>query len=288
MNVETVIHYSAAAPRPFKAFLNPVRMVRSLLAHRDLILQLAHRDIVGRYRAARLGLLWAVLTPLIMLAIYTFVVSGVLGARWNPNQRGHGEFALYLFCSILVFNLFGEVVTRAPTLVIANPNYVKKVVFPLEVLALSSVLSAIFNMAVGFVVWLVFWGAVRVTLPHVTILCLPLIVVPLCLATVGMAWLLASLGVFVRDVGHVVGLVVQALFFASPVFYSIDSVKGPFRTIMQFNPLTHALEGARRVMVDGGTPNWPLWGVSLVAAGVIALLGYAFFMKSKRAFADVL
>ncbi len=289
MASQTVLRYSASDPRPLRSFLHPGRMVANLWNHRHLIRQLAYRDIVGRYRAARLGLLWSVLTPLFMLAIYTFVFSVVFQARWgDAPSEGHGQFALYLFCGMLVFQLFGEAATRAPTLVTSNPNYVTKVVFPLEVLPVAAVLTALFSLLVGFGVWMIFWFFVRWAPPVPTALYLPLVLLPLCLATVGVGWLLAALGVFIRDVGPVVTLVVQALFFTTPVFYSVDRVPAAFQVVMRLNPLTHALEDARRVMIAGQPPVWAWWAASLAFSIAIALLGYAFFMKSKRAFADVL
>ena len=289
MATESTVHYSAADRRPLRSFLNPLKMVRGLWSHRGLILQLTHRDIVGRYRAAKLGLLWSVLTPLALLAIYTFVFSVVFKARWGEDPaEGHGEFALYLFCGMLVFMLFSEVVSRAPTMVVANASYVKKIVFPLETLIVSGLLTALFNMLIGYGVWLAFWLLVKRTLPPPTAFFLPVVIFPVCLAAVGVSWLVASLGVFVRDVGHAVTLIVQALFFATPVFYKIERVPEAFQLVMRLNPLSHALEDARRVMIDGVPPAWSGWCTALGASACVAILGYAFFMKSKRAFADVL
>ncbi len=276
----------------FRAQLNPVQMVANLWRRRDLIRQLAARDILGRYRAARLGLLWAVMTPLVLLAVYTFVLSGVLGARFgsDPNE-GRGRFALYLFCGMIVFNLFAEVVNRAPSMVLANPSYVTKVVFPLEVLVVSGLLTALFNALVAYGVWLIFWVAVQRAIPPVTWLYLPLVLVPVCLTTLGTGWVCAALGVFVRDVGHAVALVVTVLFFATPVFYRIEQVQAKqpaFAKLLQLNPLAHGLEDVRRVMVEGRPPDWLWWGITFAGSAAFALIGYAFFMKSKRAFADVL
>lgn len=291
MATDTVTHYSAAAPRPFKSFLDPLKMARSLWSHRDLILQLAKRDIAARYRAATLGLLWSLLTPLVMLLIYTFVFSVVFGAKWNiKSDGGHGEFAIYLFCGMLMYTLFSELVNRAPSLVVANTNYVKKVVFPLEVLVVSALLMALFNLVVGYVVWVGFWVVIRFALPPVTILLLPLIVLPLVFVSMGVAWIVASLGVFVRDVSHTVSLSVQALFFLTPVFYRIDNPNIPsqFQLVMRINPLSTLVEWARDVTIEGQMINWLGWGVMVVGTALVAVVGYAFFMKSKRAFADVL
>ena len=289
MATEPVVIHTAAAPRSFASYLNPLGMARNLWSQRDLILQLAQRDIVSRYRTARLGLLWSIITPLALLVIYTFVFSVVFKARWGEDPaEGHGQFALYLFCGMLVFNLFGEVAMRAPNMLVVNPNYVKKVVFPLEVLSVSTLLTGLFNMSVGFVVWLGFWAIVKSTMLPITVLWLPVVVLPVCLATLGLSWLLASLGVFVRDIGHGVVLIVQALFFATPVFYKIERVPAAFQTVMRLNPLSAALEDARRVMIEGLPPQWMWWGIAMGASVLLTVLGYAFFMKSKRAFSDVL
>lgn len=271
------------------AFLNPFAAVANLWRHRDLIWQLAKLDIVGRYKAARLGLLWSILTPLFLLAVYTFAFAVVFKARWgdNPNES-RAEFALTMFCGLLLYNLFAEVVLRAPGMVVGYPNYVKKVVFPLEVFIVSGLLSALVNMLIGYGVWFTGWTLLNRALPHATIALFPLILLPVCLASAGVAWFLASVGVFVRDVGHAVGIAIQVLFFATPIFYSIDRVPEPYRAILQLNPLAHALEDARRILMWGETPNWMWWGVTVAASGALALFGYAFFMKSKRAFADVI
>jgi len=269
--------------------LNPIAMVRNLWSYRELALQMAKRDIQGRYRAARLGLLWSVLNPLILLAIYTFVFTEVFRVRWtDTGMESRGMFALTMFCGMLLFNLFSEVVTRAPQMVVSNPNYVKKIVFPLEVFIISGLLSGLFNMLIGYVVWFIGWGLVVREWPQPSMMWFPVVLVPVCLTTAGVSWVLASLGVFVRDVGHIVVLAVQVLFFATPIFYPIDRVPQPFRRVLELNPLTHAIEDIRHVLMNGGSPHWHWWLASMGGSAVLALLGYAFFMKSKRAFADVI
>ncbi len=277
------------AGRPIWSYLNPLAMVRNLWAHRELAWQFAKRDVLSRYREARLGLLWSILSPLILLAIYTFVFAIVFRARWgdDPNES-RGRFALTMFSGMLLFGLFAEVVTRAPFMVVSNPNYVKKVVFPLEVFIVSGLLSALINMLIGYGVWLAGWGLIERATPHATLLWLPVVVLPVALVTAGMAWIIAALGVFLRDVGHAVTLGVQVLFFATPIFYSIERVPYPFRRALEINPLTHAVEDVRRVMIGGEAPAWGWWAASSAGAAVVAVIGYAFFMKSKRAFADVL
>jgi lipopolysaccharide transport system permease protein len=189
---------------------------------------------------------------------------------------------------MLLFNLFSEVVTRAPQMVVANPNYVKKIVFPLEVFIVSGLLSGLFNLLIGYAVWFIGWALVVRSWPHASIVWFPVVLLPVCLTTAGISWLLASIGVFVRDVGHVVLLAVQVLFFATPIFYPIERVPQPYRRLLELNPLTHAIEDVRRVLMSGEQPHWPWWLASTAASAILALVGYAFFMKSKRAFADVI
>jgi lipopolysaccharide transport system permease protein len=278
------------AGEPVARLLNPVTMARSLWRHRELTLQLAQREIIARYKHSWLGLLWTVITPLILLAIYTFVFAVVLKARWGAvgTEESRGVFALTMFCGILVYNLFTEVINQAPTVIVDNANYVKRVVFPLEVFVVAGLLVALFNLLVGSAVWLVGWGLIMQSWPNWTAIWFLPVLVPVALTTAGLAWVLASVGVFVRDVGHAVVLVTQLLFFATPIFYPISRVPEKFQLVMKLNPLTHAVEDARRVLMYGGHPDWPSWAVLVVVSGVVALLGYAFFMKSKRAFADVL
>lgn len=269
------------------SYLNPVVMMRNLWRQRELIVQLAKRDIQGRYRATHLGLLWSVITPLLLLVIYTFVFAVVFQSRWSDAApESKAEFALTMFCGMLLFNLFSEVVNRAPAMIVSNPNYVKKVVFPLEIFVVAGLLSALFNLLVGFVVW----GAGMFLLMHTppwTVVWLPAVILPVCLVTAGISWFLASLGVFMRDIGHFVILATQVLFFITPIFYSIQRVQPPFRRILEINPLSHSVEDARRVMIRGLAPDWVWWAPTLAAAALLAWAGYAFFMKSKRAFADV-
>jgi len=279
----------SAAGRPLTAYLNPVHMVQNLWTHRHVTGQLAWREIMGRYRAARLGLLWSILTPLLMLVVYTFVFSVIFQSRWNPAaDESKARFALTLFCGLLVWTVFAEVVARAPMLVVFNPNYVKKVIFPLEVLTVATLGGALFNLLVGLGVWAVGLAVFEWRLPPVTLLYFPAVLAPVCLLTLGVTWVLASLGVFIRDIGPAVQVALQLLFFGTPIFYRIEVVPEPYRSIMYLNPLTQAVEAARRVMMLGQPPEWAGWVLSLAASAAAALLGYAFFMKSKRAFADVL
>ena len=286
MDAPIVVHNSSA-PSLVSGF-NPRQVLGNLWRHRDLTLQLAYREIVNRYRASWLGLAWTALNPLVLLAIYTFVFAEVLKMRWGDTAADTTwMFALTMFAGMLVFNLFAEVTNRAPRLVVDQPNYVKRVVFPLENLIVATVLAALFNLAIGVVVWLLGWLLIQQSLPHATVLWLPIVLLPVCITTAGLAWLLAAVGVFVRDLTHAVVLATQVLFFATPIFYSMERIPEAYRPVALANPLTHAVVNARRVMLDGQAPNLAYLGVSFAFAILIGLTGYAVFVRHKRAFADV-
>jgi len=285
---EPIVH--SGESQPLRALFNPLSALRNLWRHRELTLQIARRDVAGRYRASALGLLWSVINPLALLAIYTFVFAVVFKARWNvEGDESPWKFALYMFSGMLVFNLFAELVNRSPSLIADNANYVKKVVFPLEVFVVAALLSSLFSLCVGLGVWVAGWIAVMHAPPPLSVLWFPLVLVPVALVSLGAAWFLAALGVFVRDVGHAVALFTQMLFFATPIFYPIERVPEKFRFVLQLNPLSHAVEGARQLLTgQRSTPDFSVLLVSSAVGAVIALGGYAFFMKARRAFSDVL
>lgn len=280
-------------PRSFAHHLDPVGMARTLWRHRELTWQFAARRVRGRYKGQVLGVAWSVLDPLVTLAIYTFVFGVIFGARRMVSGAEApipiGEFALRLYAGILVFNLFRETVGSAPTLVVSQPNLVKKVVYPLETLPVSQLLAAGFSLAVGLVVWLAGFAALDPQrVPDARILLLPVVVLPIALLALGLSWILASLGVFLRDLRNPVQSVLHMLFFLTPIFYRLEDVPEPYRSVIAINPLAQLVESARAVMMGTGWPAWGPWAGSLALGAALCLLGYAFFAKSRRAFADVI
>jgi lipopolysaccharide transport system permease protein len=268
--------------------LNPVVLIRRLWQQRNLIVQFVARDVQGRYRGSVLGLFWSFLSPLLLLTVYTFVFGVVFKARWGASRPGNlGDFALVLFCGLVPYNLFSECTNRASTLVVAVPNYVRKVVFPLEVLPVSVVGSALFHALVSLSALLAASLLVRGTVP-LTLPLLPVIVLPLVLLALGVTWFLASLGVFVRDVQYVIALGLQILLFLTPIFYPVEVVPAGLRPFLQCNPLAPVVENFRRVVLWGQPPEWLALASWSLVCGAVMLLGYGWFMKTKRAFADVL
>lgn len=266
---------------------NPTEMVGSLWRNRELIATLTKREVLGRYRGSALGLLWSFFNPLLMLVIYTFVFSAVFKARWNVESDSKTEFALVLFAGLIIFNIFGECISRAPSLIVNHPNYVKKVVFPIEVLPIVVLLSALFHGFISLGVWLIahfiFFGS-----PHATALYLPLIISPFLLLTIGLSWGLASIGVFLRDVSQVIGTLITVLMFMTPIFYPATALPEKFRQWIYLNPLTPIIEQSRDVLYWGKQPDPMLIGSYTLVAFVVAWLGFTWFQKTRRGFADVL
>jgi lipopolysaccharide transport system permease protein len=269
-------------------FLNPIEMINGLWKHRDLIRQFTIREINGRYKSSYLGLIWTFLNPLLMLGILTFVFSVVLKAKWGVDRlESEAEFALTLFCGMIGFNLFSECLNRAPGLIVNSPNFVKKVVFPLEIMPvyilLSSLIHCLISMGILILGILAFSKSISWT-----ILYLPLVLFPLLFYSLGLSWFFASMGVFIRDINNVVGFMTTALFFMTPIFYPITALPESFQIAVRLNPLTMIVEDLRRIMVWGRNPDWAWYSLLVFLSVAILLFGYAWFMKSKRTFADVL
>jgi lipopolysaccharide transport system permease protein len=277
-------------PHPVSAwqYLQPLKMIHNLWTRRYLIWQFTLREVQYRYRGSYLGVLWSLITPLLMLLVYTFVFSVIFRVRWTDSaSESFMDFALILFSGLIAFNVFSECITRAPLLIVGTPNYVKKVVFPLEILPVSVLGSAMFHsfVSLGIVLAGLLISSGRL---HWTLLYLPLAYLPLIALTLGLSWLLASLGVFIRDIGNFIGIAIQLLFFLTPIIYPISAVPEVVRPIFQLNPLTVIVENFRRVVMWGLSPDWPWLGGMTLISGLIMLGGYMWFMKIKRAFADVI
>lgn len=261
---------------------------RTLLRNRRLIFQLARREVLGRYRGSLIGLAWSFITPLLMLAIYTFVFSTVFQARWGSGEEERRiDFAIVLFLGLIVHGIFAECINRAPQLIISNASYVKKVVFPLEIMPWVAMSSALFHAAACLLVLLAAQLLASGTLPW-TWLLLPLVLAPLVLATMGIAWLLAALGVYVRDISQATSLVTSVLLFLSPVFYPVAALPASFRPYLLLNPLTFIIEQAREVAIWGRLPDWTGLLVYSLISLLLAWLGFWLFQKMRRGFADVL
>ncbi|MDE0931664.1 MAG: ABC transporter permease [Halioglobus sp.] len=267
---------------------SPIALIKSLWCNRYLIAQMTRRDVVGRYKGSVLGLVWSFLTPILMLAVYTFVFSVVFKARWGTDgDDSKTQFALVLFVGMIVHGLFSEVLNRAPGLILSNVNYVKKVVFPLHVLPVIAMGAALFHASISLIVLLIAFVLFNGYL-HWTAIFIPVVLLPLVILTLGIAWVLASLGVFLRDVGQTVGIITTVMLFLAPIFYPITALPEEIRPWIMANPLTFIIEEARKVLILGRMPHWAGLGVYTFAATAVAWAGFAWFQKTRKGFADVL
>jgi len=265
-----------------------LRFPHSLWQHRELWWRLTEREVLGRYRGSALGIGWSFITPLAMLAVYTFVFSHVFKARWGGlEQAGPLGFAVNLFAGLVVFNLFSECVSRAPGLVLSNPNYVKKVVFPLEVLGSVAVGSASFHALTNVLILVIFELIAFRGLP-ITLLWLPLVWMPLLLGSLACTWLLSATGVFLRDIGQLIGVGLNMLMFLSPVFFPTSALPERWQPLLSLNPIAQVIEQTRRVSVRGLCPQPGYLILGFLISAVACELAFRLFQRSKRAFADVL
>lgn len=255
----------------------------------SLIKLLIAREIRSRYKGSFLGIIWSLLTPLVMLALYTFVFAVIFKAKWSGLERETTttEFAMILFAGITIHQIIAEVLSRAPTLIQSNKNYLTKVVFPLEILVPVSVGSSIFNGLISFL-------AMLVLIPFIaggfywTIIFLPLVILPLCILTLGLGWFLAALGVYIRDIGQILPPIITAMLFLAPIFFPMSILPIWLQPWVKFNPITVPVEQAHNVIFYGHLPNFYEIGIYTVIAVSIALLGYLFFQKTRKGFADVI
>jgi lipopolysaccharide transport system permease protein len=267
---------------------SPMALVQSFWQNGQLIYHMTKRDVLERYTGSVLGLAWSIFNPVLMLAVYTFVFSIVFKARWGiGGNESKIQFAVVLFAGLIMHSLFAEVLNRAPGLILSNVNYVKKVIFPLEILPSIAMGTALFHSLINLGVLLVAFFFANGFL-HWTVVFAPLVILPLVIFTLGLAWLFASLGVFLRDVGQTISIITMVMLFLSPIFYPASALPEEFRPWLYANPLTFIIEQGRAVLIWGQLPDWSGLGIYMLVATVVAWGGYAWFQKTRKGFADVL
>lgn len=262
-------------------------LLASVIQHRHLLLSLIKREVLARYQGSWLGLLWALINPLLMLLVYTFVFSVVFKARWSSLSESKTEFALVLFSGMLVFAIFSESLSRAPTSITANANYVKKLVFPLELLALVNLGAALCQTAFSLLVWLLVFIYLR-GWPPATLWQFPLSLLPLLWLSLGFAWFFSALGVYFRDMQQIVVVLTAVLSFLSPVFYPLQALPPEYQAILAWSPLAIILEQSRNTLIWGQALNWSSWLSLNLFCAAIAWAGYFWFQKTRKGFADVI
>jgi lipopolysaccharide transport system permease protein len=260
----------------------------SFWRNRQLILRLTQREVIGRYRGSVLGLAWSFFNPLLMLTVYTFVFSVVFRARWGEDvAENKNTFAIQLFIGLIVHGIFAECANRAPALILNNANYVKKVVFPLEILPWVVLGSALFHAGISVLMLMLAQLVINHTLA-LTALFFPIVILPLMLITLGVAWSLSAVGVYLRDVRQAIGVLTTVLLFLSPVFYPRKALPAEYQILVAINPLTFALEEGRKSLMFGQAPDGLEWGLYMLVGIAAAWMGFWLFQKSRKGFADVL
>lgn len=265
-------------------YLNPLRIIDDIWCHRYLLGQLVKRDVLLRYRGAMFGVLWIFLSPLLMLAIYAFIFGQIFQSRW-PHEESGLPFWLLLYSGLIVFNIFSEAISRAPASVRGYPNFVKKIIFPVQILPIVPLGAALVHGTFNFLILLValaWMGAF-----HFQILLFPLMLLPLLLLALGLSWFFAAWGVFIKDMTQIIPMFVQMLMFLSPVFYPASAVPEMLRPIYQLNPIGIVIETSRAA-VTGQAIEWGVWNLALAFCLVVSILGRVFFQHSREEFADVL
>ena len=261
--------------------------LRTLKAHQSLAYQLARREVVGRYRGSVFGLAWSFFNPLLMLVVYTTFFTQVFQARWGAQGEGKGVFATALFVGLIVHGMLAESASKGAASLVGNPNFVKKIVFPIAVLPWSTVLAAMFHGVLSVLVLLVGALAIGQGIPW-TVLLWPLMLVPIALLCAGLGWLLSAGAVYFRDVGQLVAVLVTVLLFTSPVFFPADTLPAGFRTLVAWNPLTFPIEQSRALLLWGGPMDWLHFLRYTACVALFAGAALWLFRRAQRGFADVL
>jgi lipopolysaccharide transport system permease protein len=281
---DVVIH----APETQKSItLNPFTICSSLWRQRQLLRQLVSRAVQQRFRGSVLGLLWAILTPLLMLGVYTFVFVYIMQVKWN-GQGSTFLFVMNLYCGLIVYGIFSESVGGASGQILANPSYVKKIIFPLEMLPIAMLgASLIFNF---FSLVILLLGTQFFLHPlSIHLVALPIVWLPLLLFTAGLSWIVATLGVYIRDMQQLIAIILQFVFYLCPIVYPLQRVPESLRLwFLRVNPLAVFVEESRFILLNRQWPNWGWLPENYAVSLLIFIFGYYAFMKTKRGFADVL
>lgn len=263
------------------------KLISNIFENKSLLKQLCIRDFSARYKSGYLGVAWTIVNPLMMLALYSFVFVAVFKMRWGIEDTTGNSFILLLFTGILVHGFFCEFVARAPTLITSNPAYVKKVVFPLELLPVMPLLGAMVNFIVGMLLVIIMQLWINEIL-YSTIFLLPVIFIPFVIMLIGISYIFSALGVYFRDLTQMSGIVCTIAMFASPVLFPLDAVPENYRMLLYFNPITLIVEQVREIVILGVIPNLIYTLIYSIVAVSILCFGVIWFKVLKKGFSDVL
>ncbi|ORM68808.1 sugar ABC transporter permease [Pantoea rwandensis] len=257
--------------------------------NRHIIFEMTKRDIISRYKGSIMGLLWSFINPIFMLAVYTLVFSEVFNARWGTASANESkaQFAIILFAGLIVHGIFSEVLTKSPVLILNNVNYVKKVVFPLESFPVIALLSACFQAIINTIVLLLAFLLSNGFI-HWTVFLFPLVFVPVMILTLALSYIISSLGVYLRDLGQFITLLVTVILFLSPVFYPLSAVPEKYQSIILLNPLTFIIEQMREIIIWGRIPDLSGLLTYTLVSLITLWFSYFWFQKTRKGFADVI
>ena len=282
----TVVPSAAEMAKKPRLISTPLAAILMIWRNRLLIRRLVNRELAAKWRGTMLGIVWSLATPLLTFAVYSFAFGEIFRGRWSGDLAG-GNYSLILFSGVVTFSIFSETINRAPGLVLENVSYVKKVIFPLEILPVVAVSVSLVNALFGFAILLIAQLFITGHLPW-SVLLVPVVLFPYCLIILGLSWLLASLGVFIRDMRQLVSVLTALLMFMTPIFYATSSVPVKFRWVIESNPLTPTLDQMRQVLFGSGLPDPKSYALSCAFALLFTAIGYFWFMRTRKAFADVL
>ncbi len=266
--------------------LFPFRTAASLYTLRELIYHFTKREFVGRYRGAHLGILLSLASPLFLLAVYSIVFGVIFKGSFGEEASGK-PFPILLFSGLIFFQLFSDTVGRAPSLLASNPNFITKVVFPLEVLPVAMAGSALLHFLVSLLV-LIIGGTLWTGTVPLTLIALPGLVIVAFFLALGTSWILSALGLYFRDIDALIPPALMALTFLSAIFYPLSAIPEAYRWLACMNPLACISEMARQILVLGTWPSSGLWIYTIVSAVSILWIGYAVFTRLKKGFSDAL
>lgn len=260
-------------------------LIKLIITHRSLVWELIKREFSGRYQGSFGGLVWSFVHPLFLLTVYTIAFGVILKARWGFSGSTT-EYALMLFAGLIIFNAFAEVLNKSPTLITNNPNFVKKVVFPLELLPVITVATALIHAMIGLMVWLIGY-VLLIGVPKPTFLLFPIVFACFVPVLLGLSWLLSSAGVVARDISQLTGMLNHTLLFLTPIFYSIEAAPLLLQKLLMINPLTFIVEQFRLVLFYGQIPAMKALATYLLLAMVFAWFSRTLFNKLRPTFADM-
>lgn len=267
--------------------LDPLSPYRALVRHFALIVQMARRDVDKRYRGSFAGLFWSFFNPLLMLVIYTFVFGVIFRARWDARVVGHFQYAIVLFAGLNISTMFTECANKATTLIEENTSYVKRVVFPLESLSWSTLGAALFHLVISTLALLVLLLVVKHSIPW-TVIFFPIVIVCFAPFIAGTIWVLASLGVYLRDIKQVVSILSTALMFLAPILFPMSMIPGKYRILLYMNPLTVIAMASQKILFFGEPPRWDHLALYVIVSSLFAWGAFVWFEKTRKGFADVI